>query len=161
MSCMTLCRWSVYLEHILGRGGGGGVSSKLLYPFLELSHPPWLVPVLQVACKASRSCGYIRLRFQVLSGNTNEGSAVIANFTDTTYIDSNLVAFTTYFYTIEAVNRAGQCCPVHSNVGGPSFRYPSPQLVAITRRAYVYCLPPFSVFTWNSCLCGFVQKIHG
>ena len=82
----------MYLEFILGRRGEeGGVSSKLLYPFLELSHAPWFVPVLQVAYKAS-SCRYIRWRFQVLiSGNTNEESAVIPNFTDTTYIDSNLL----------------------------------------------------------------------
>ena len=78
-SCMTFCRWSMYLEHILG--GRGEASSKLLYTFLELSHTPWFVPVLQVACRTS-SCRYIRLRFQILIfDDTNEGSAVIANST--------------------------------------------------------------------------------
>ena len=69
------------------------MSSKLLYPFLELSHAPWFVPVLQVACRAS-SCRYIRLRFQVLSDDTNEGSAVIPNST------TPLTLTVTYFLSL-------------------------------------------------------------
>ena len=89
------------------------MSSKLLYPFLELSHALWFVPVLQVACKVSSSCRYIRLRFQVVFDDTNEGSAVIPNSTTPlTLTVTYSLSITTYFYTIEAANRAGQCCPV-------------------------------------------------
>lgn len=60
---------------------------------------------------------------------------VIANVTDTTYIDRNLEAFTTYFYAIEAVNRAGStlsiALPITTSEAPPE-GVPAPQLVAIT-----------------------------
>ena len=54
-SCVTFCRWSVYLERILERGGRGECLPNFFTP-----------------------------------------SLIIANLTNTTYIDSNLDAFTTY-----------------------------------------------------------------
>lgn len=64
----------------------------------------------------------------------HRGSTVIANVTDTTYIDSNLDAFTTYFYAIEAVNRAGSVLSVAlpiSTSEAPPEGIPAPQLVTV------------------------------
>ena len=59
---------------------------------------------------------------------------VIANVTDTTYIDRDLEAFTTYRYAIEAVNRAGSTRSVALSIRtseAPPEGVPAPQLVAV------------------------------
>ena len=60
--------------------------------------------------------------------------AVVANATDTAYTDSNLDAFTTYLYAIEAVNRAGSvtsdALPIRTSEAPPE-GIPAPQLAAI------------------------------